>query len=92
MSQFEKVEAFKASDGKLFLSEIEAVEYEAKSALMRCLGNQGLVNDIMNKQLAVHAALTPLVELLHKQPKVDEKRYSAGIDESGAPAVMPSDA
>ena len=65
----EQVTSFRAEDGKLFPDEFEAVEYDCRMKLLNCVGPT-VTSEIMRKKLAVHAALTPLVDLLSKQPTV----------------------
>jgi hypothetical protein len=61
----EEFKGFRASDGKLFTQEqeAEAIEYEARTLLQKCIGEPCTV-EIMNKQLAVFEALAPLVSYL----------------------------
>jgi hypothetical protein len=68
----EEVKALRASDGKLFTDELEAIEYEAKISLKRAIGETCTV-EIMQKALEVYTALKPFVRYMRQNTAVAEE-------------------
>jgi hypothetical protein len=63
----EEVQAFLTGDGKLFTSQLDALEYDTRQRLVKCIGEPCTV-EIMSKVLGVHGILEPLVQYMAGAP------------------------
>lgn len=82
----EKIEAFKAHDGKLFLTEESATRYEAVEGLCRIIPEFALVRNRLESSLdAVATAMGPMLRFRERVPS------KGPIDEDGAALLAGND-
>jgi hypothetical protein len=67
-----EVKAHRLSDGRLVEDHDEALEEQCKLDLKACIGEPCTV-EIMQKLLAVHKAITPLVEEITARAKLETR-------------------
>jgi hypothetical protein len=75
----EEVQAYKASDGTVFLDDYLALEYDCKIKLEQCIGKP-CSTEIMKKILAVHAAIAPLCSAIMAKAERKAEEQPANVE------------
>jgi hypothetical protein len=75
----EQVQAFKASDGTVFLDDYAALEYDCEIKLKQCIGKP-CSTEIMKKILAVHAAIAPLCSAIMAKAEHKAAEQPANVE------------